>query len=93
MSGKKITEFLKSKERKSNSTTIILQVHNEEIQDSGSSTQEDRHNFYEQFRPPKNFNFPKRKIGQREHSCHYHWFKKYKWLHYEERYANIHIFF
>lgn len=87
MSGKKITEFLKPKERKPNSATTTPRVHNKEIQDSRpSSTQEVAHNSYKQFRPPENFNFPKKKIGQRERSCHYHWFQKYKWLHYEERY-------
>jgi len=94
MSGKKITDFLMSKEKKSN-PTATPQVQNEEIQDfcHSSTVKEVAHDRYKQFRPPANFNFPKTKIGQRERSCHYHWFQKYEWLHYEERYNQIFILY
>ena len=38
---------------------------------------------YKQFQPPSNFSFPKSKVGTRTRSCHYHWFTKYQWLHYD----------
>ena len=54
----------------------------EEPLTSNSSNEE-----YKQFQPPPNFSFPKSKVGTRTRSCHYHWFTKYQWLHYDRVYA------
>ena len=36
-----------------------------------------------QYRPDKNFKFPKTLMGKRERRCQYQWFENFSWLHYD----------
>lgn len=37
------------------------------------------------FHPPADYFFPKSKSGDKLRSCQAHWFKKFSWLHYDEK--------
>ena len=88
-SSKRVTDFFKRKEPESRKeVNSNLQTVEQTKQPKLNDKQEEEIviNDGEIFQPPRNYKFPKTKIGTRDRSCQQHLFDDFPWLHYDERY-------
>ena len=87
-SSKRVTDFFKRKEPGSREeVNSNLQTVEQAKQPKLNDKQDKEIVINEIFQPPKNYKFPKTKMGTRDRSCQQHWFDDFPWLHYDdERY-------
>ena len=92
MSSERVTDLFKLRVSKSNNEGINTNLQNTNVEHKNDVHLNEKQNEEtvlkegELFHPPKDYVFPKIRIGARDRLCQQHWFKNVLWLHYDERY-------